>query len=99
MSPMGNCAKFLRKISTSTITIGPPTTRRSSQRRHRDLATTIGGSLRFTRSTSQTVTPRPSTKLLFKSRFHAGRVMASQSEEHTSELQSLRQLVCRLLLE
>src|ERR1035441_8812640 len=31
-------------------------------------------------------------------RRHAGRVLGSRSEEHTSELQSLRHLVCRLLL-
>src|ERR1035438_5037082 len=30
---------------------------------------------------------------------HAGIPVASRSEEHTSELQSLRHLVCRLLLE
>src|SRR5437773_5954008 len=72
MSPMGSCAKFLRKTFTSTITIGPPTTRRSSQRRHRDLATTIGGSLRFTRSTSQTVTHRHPQNLPFNPRFTLG---------------------------
>src|SRR5262245_65325050 len=32
-------------------------------------------------------------------RHAAGRTGASRSEEHTSELQSLRHLVCRLLLE
>src|SRR5262245_62825418 len=30
---------------------------------------------------------------------HANRGMSARSEEHTSELQSLRHLVCRLLLE
>src|SRR5437899_6152189 len=30
---------------------------------------------------------------------HEGQLIAEGSEEHTSELQSLRQLVCRLLLE
>src|SRR5262245_64616934 len=30
---------------------------------------------------------------------HAGAAVALRSEEHTSELQSLRHLVCRLLLE
>src|SRR5258705_7291969 len=30
---------------------------------------------------------------------HPKRVLAERSEEHTSELQSLRHLVCRLLLE
>src|SRR2546425_3292951 len=30
---------------------------------------------------------------------HAGRLLAGRSEEHTSELQSLAYLVCRLLLE
>src|SRR5438045_6229512 len=38
----------------------------------------------------------------FASRFSPGKVYASRaarSEEHTSELQSLRHLVCRLLLE
>src|SRR5262245_62536789 len=32
-------------------------------------------------------------------RLHRGRRRAGRSEEHTSELQSLRHLVCRLLLE
>src|SRR5258705_10134428 len=32
-------------------------------------------------------------------RFRAGRGCRERSEEHTSELQSLRHLVCRLLLE
>src|SRR5205814_4035775 len=40
-----------------------------------------------TSTTSGTRTPRPSTSC------------RSRSEEHTSELQSLRHLVCRLLLE
>src|SRR5215831_7858079 len=34
-----------------------------------------------------------------QSRRRAGRSAAGRSEEHTSELQSLRHLVCRLLLE
>src|SRR5258705_10258716 len=33
------------------------------------------------------------------SRAHDARALAARSEEHTSELQSLRHLVCRLLLE
>src|SRR5205814_6920283 len=37
--------------------------------------------------------PRPETELLVE------RALALRSEEHTSELQSLRHLVCRLLLE
>ena len=42
-------------------------------------ATTIGGSRRFTRSTSRRVTPHPSTNPGFKSRFRVGRRMANRS--------------------
>src|SRR5690606_40664755 len=34
-----------------------------------------------------------------RSQHHAGHVVAARSEEHTSELQSRENLVCRLLLE
>src|SRR5262245_63172365 len=36
---------------------------------------------------------------LYQGYFGVGYMMAPRSEEHTSELQSLRHLVCRLLLE
>src|SRR5436309_9466225 len=48
------------------------------------------------RSSSYRSTPRSSSLL---SRASAGRLAASRSEEHTSELQSRENLVCRLLLE
>src|SRR5687767_15230453 len=38
-------------------------------------------------------------RLLGRSAHHAGGTTAHRSEEHTSELQSLAYLVCRLLLE
>src|SRR5437899_10202403 len=45
---------------------------------------------------------RPGRRTAPRQRTHVGlrtRVLAVRSEEHTSELQSLRHLVCRLLLE
>src|SRR5204862_1377415 len=38
-------------------------------------------------------------KLIQSEKRHVGVMLASRSEEHTSELQSRRDLVCRLLLE
>src|SRR5262245_62582526 len=53
---------------------------------------------RSTSPTSRTSTSRPSRS--GRSRGSGGRPTSpSRSEEHTSELQSLRHLVCRLLLE
>src|SRR5436853_6694675 len=43
--------------------------------------------------------PRPRTRGRSGRRRPAGRARPRRSEEHTSELQSLRHLVCRLLLE
>src|SRR5258705_7356752 len=48
------------------------------------------------------VSPRSGTRLEVRSRYYwpnANRACERRSEEHTSELQSLRHLVCRLLLE
>src|SRR5258705_9933146 len=42
---------------------------------------------------------RPHAGLLLEPRRRARRLGGRRSEEHTSELQSLRHLVCRLLLE
>src|SRR5205814_9806663 len=42
---------------------------------------------------------RPVDAVVEGAAFDAGDVFAPRSEEHTSELQSLRHLVCRLLLE
>ena len=48
---------------------------------------------------SQPVLDRISSKSLEKALVTSSRPMISRSEEHTSELQSLTNLVCRLLLE
>src|SRR5436853_5448302 len=42
---------------------------------------------------------RPTTLERWPKGVHPGIVISTRSEEHTSELQSLRHLVCRLLLE
>src|SRR5438045_5464921 len=44
-------------------------------------------------------TERPHAFAEFRVRLHPGHRHVARSEEHTSELQSLRHLVCRLLLE
>src|SRR5436853_1178847 len=43
--------------------------------------------------------PTPSRSRIAKNIFDPGSAWGRRSEEHTSELQSLRHLVCRLLLE
>src|SRR5438045_6679236 len=45
---------------------------------------------------TRTMPERPATR---RRRLASGRSIITRSEEHTSELQSLRHLVCRLLLE
>src|SRR5262249_45832750 len=77
-------ARCRRPTFTFTITIGRLTTRRLSQRQRPALVITIGGSRRFTKSTSRRATPHPSTNLLLKSPFPAGRQTANRS--HSSKV-------------
>src|SRR5205814_6548730 len=63
----------------------------------RPTATETSPAIRSTRSTSPFPPPAPSQLSLRCARQSMGH--RSRSEEHTSELQSLRHLVCRLLLE
>src|SRR5262245_62934923 len=64
---------------------------------HLSLLLSPGGRLRFARRAGADAPPAPVKRQL--RRRDAARGRHHRSEEHTSELQSLRHLVCRLLLE
>src|SRR5437868_13611986 len=68
-----NYARFHRPTSTSTTTIGRPTTQALSPPPLRDQATTTGGLRRFTSSTLPKAMRLPFISPPFRSQFRAGR--------------------------
>src|SRR5262249_60195779 len=93
-----SCLFFISTLPPPRSTLFP--TRRSSDLRRsicRSRSTTVTTSIRISSTPSRRLTLLPPAaspcRLVRRSR------TASRSEEHTSELQSLTNLVCRLLLE
>src|SRR5205814_9551085 len=80
-----------------TSTLFPYTTLFRSSLTHVLPLTGINTRSEFTRA--DRATAKPSDTLSGANRFVLEDYFATRSEEHTSELQSLRHLVCRLLLE
>src|SRR5690606_41303922 len=89
--PHPNLHSFPTRRSSDLLPDQPTTTWRSSNRSSRGWS----GAMKSSGVNRRSRSPLPSRSLLPA----VGRVRSRRSEEHTSELQSRENLVCRLLLE
>src|ERR1035438_3726854 len=97
VSPTTPTISATRVPAARSIASRPPTAPPPGQKRRASvwLTTATGADC----AVSESVTARPAKRGIPMATKYPGVMERERSEEHTSELQSLRHLVCRLLLE